>query len=265
MRLTRLLVELNLSNQGSWHCEMEGFLYHPRLKELSIVGASIPAFKPMHQRLRSLPLEELSFLCCDLSPGTLESLLAVPKALRRLRFRGSPRSEMPEHLEADTQLYVNAIKQQAKSLEYLDISPAFPVETRAPIDLRSLTALRDLRIRPRTLYGDVDMSPGVGLLGPPLPGTERPRPALPASLWCLRLWGWDMPYEFTVHITILNNLEWSAMSVPLPSLRYVAIEDDKFVFGGPAVDSDNPITFIWDEPQRQWRFPVDCWCCADGL
>lgn len=173
---------------------------------------------------------------------------------------------MPEHLEADTQLYVNAIKQQAGSLEDLDFSPAtFPVETRAPIDLRSLTALRDLRIRPKTLYGDVDMNPGAGLLGPPLPGTDIPRPALPDNLWCLRLWGWDVPYAFTVHITILNNLEWSAMTVPLPSLCYVAIEDDKFVFGGPAADSDNPITFIWDEPQGPWRFPVDCWCCADGL
>lgn len=84
MRLTRLLVKLDLSNQGNWHCEMEGFLYHPRLKELSIVGASIPAFKPIHPRLRISPLEGLSFLCCDLSPGTMGSLLAIPKALRRL-------------------------------------------------------------------------------------------------------------------------------------------------------------------------------------
>lgn len=261
-----ILVELELCNRGNWYCEIEPFLYHPRLKKLSIMGARIPGFRPMHSRLRFSPLEELGLVCCDLSSGTMEGLLAIPKALRRLTFGGSPRSQAREGLDYDTQLYVNAIKQQADSLEYLDISPPILLdERREPIDLRSLTVLRSLRIRPRTLYGDINMNPGLSSLSPLFSGNPLPQPALPANLRLLRLWCWGVSFRFEAHTSILNNLDSFAVTEPLPGLRYVIIEDGKFVSGDWGVPWDNRgyLTFLGAEPQGPWRFPLDC-CWADG-
>jgi hypothetical protein len=134
------------------------FRFHA-LKRLTLVGASADTFGQFGTGDRyCTALEEISLYCCDLSPGALYQLLALPKALRFLTYKGvRPREaypgRRPVHSTTDHAAYMRAINQQAHSLIALDLD--FPVANHGAndaIDLTRLTSLGHLTIRSGALH-----------------------------------------------------------------------------------------------------------------
>ncbi|KAL3443383.1 hypothetical protein BJX65DRAFT_311884 [Aspergillus insuetus] len=137
-----------------------GCLFRLRaLKRLTLVGAYAVTFGQMGAGDRYwTALEEVSLYCCDLSPGAVCQLLALPKALRFLMYKGARLRESypgrrPVHTTTNHAAYVRAINQQAPSLAALELD--FPVANYGAndlIDLTYLIYLRHLTIRSGALH-----------------------------------------------------------------------------------------------------------------
>ncbi|KAL3477644.1 hypothetical protein BJX99DRAFT_257245 [Aspergillus californicus] len=174
--LTKLRTcELNLSDSELWDFgERECILFHPTLRTLSIVGASISdiqSFRPTQTHITQL--EELNLLCCDLSSQTLGKILAIPKSLRRFTYKGAPRvTAKAKHTVIVYEEYFDALQQHAHSLRALDISFWNCQYFRNPaVDLRGFGALEEVTIKPGVLQGNRgdchDLTPLTGNPFPP--------------------------------------------------------------------------------------------------
>ncbi|KAL5332545.1 hypothetical protein BJX70DRAFT_404493 [Aspergillus crustosus] len=209
---------LNLSDSRLWHCEIEPFIFHPTLERLSILGAAV-TFLQFLGFNHSTNLKSLELLCCDISPGTLNAILSVPKALQYLVFKGATRTlpVLPAYTRPERQPYVDAIAQQAESLTTLDLDFWLDLDDEhPPVDLTALVNLRDLAIRPRILDGVTYGQDEDEVEERPL---EENR--LPQSLTHLTLIDVDEPIPTLIQSMLVKILDQWSDEGDLPNLKAV--------------------------------------------
>lgn len=159
IKLIPILGELNLSNGERWDLALRDSIFlHPYLKSLSIYGATMKDFCCFNEsRKYTTSLEELTMRGCDIGAEALGKTLAVPRALRRLTFKGTLRQGT---LRAGNvrQQYIDCIAQQAHSLLALDLD--FPIDTcrrsrNCPADFQSLYVLQQLATTVDVIEGNL--------------------------------------------------------------------------------------------------------------
>ena len=117
---------------------------------------------------RSTALTELSFYGCDIVPSALAQVLDLPRALKRLTFKGQPSWYDPSAMTAytDSTRYADAVYQQRESLEFIDLD-YFLLDFRGGeeserLDLTRLTVLREAHVNPYDIARSVPGSESVG-------------------------------------------------------------------------------------------------------
>lgn len=108
-------------------------------------------------RRYSTSLEELTLRGCDIGTEALGKILAVPRALRRLTFKGTIR-QLTLRAGNVRQQYIDTIAQQAHSLLALDLD--FPIDTcrksrSCPADFQAFSVLQHLATAVDVLEGNL--------------------------------------------------------------------------------------------------------------
>ncbi|KAL4861870.1 hypothetical protein BDV12DRAFT_203595 [Aspergillus spectabilis] len=248
---------LNLSDRKLWMCEMELFMFHPTLKKLSILGAAICPFVFLGPQ-RSTCLEELELLCCDISSETLGRALSVPKALRRLVFKGATRTlpTMPHYVEVERQPYVEAIAQQAHSLKVLDIDFWLDLDvSHEPIDLSAISQVETLTTRPRVLDGVTYEQTGDEVQELPLKENYLPR-----TLTHFTLCDVDEAIPTGIQNMLLDVLNKWRANDSLPNLASITFENAQSFNGSGDMAVDSPIPVVLRELSDGGRFAFNCRC-----
>lgn len=197
----------------------EVVFYMEQLEKLHIQGANIEYVRPdLFAAIlpsRKTALKDLSLLNCDLSPDTLEQILAFPNGLTHFTMKGSwpdPSGRFTSwghsHIIYPNQ-YVEKFKESSSAgLEYLDLDPWY---AESLPDYDSLDCLKHLVIPLHTYELQ-----GVGLNES---SAGVPMPSLPASLETLAF------HDFNQVGISLDSLVEKVKAGELPNLR--AIEYQK--------------------------------------
>ncbi|KAL4794042.1 hypothetical protein BDV19DRAFT_390553 [Aspergillus venezuelensis] len=228
--------ELSFQDHTWWDLSSRDSIFlHPYLKRLTIRGGTMGDFCCFDKaQQHGTSLEELNLIACDLAAETLHKILALPRALRRLTFKGLLRCG---HMRAtgERQPYLNAILQQAHSLKILDVDFAWHIiyETlNAGLSLRALTALEELTTTTELLTGNLDER-----VIPPAPPKENP---FPESLKIIRLryamefWvtSWEGPWQSALR-------DWVA-SGALLNLAFVEFSRSRRDWWDKNLEDDRP-------------------------
>ncbi|KAL4805118.1 hypothetical protein BDV18DRAFT_161515 [Aspergillus unguis] len=242
-------LNLSIGDHHVWRCDIDAILNHPRLKTLSILGAKIYCNVDLLPPKRSTPLEELTLLCCTVSPATMTSLLSAPKALTRLIYKGFPRVGWTAYGNFEADSYIEAFKEHKESIQYMDFDI---FETAgfydSPVDLFMFTALEDLTIRPELLYGTCPLDPPAGHC------------LLPSSLRHLTCW-WVHPRAFSsFQGNIASHIRGWISHGGLPNFRTLTLETPlPTTTGWPRLETW--LTVSWKKLRRGQFFPLLCHCC----
>ncbi|KAL4978853.1 hypothetical protein BDW66DRAFT_148708 [Aspergillus desertorum] len=154
-QLTGGSVELNLTDNVPWSCDIDALMAHPTLQRLSILGAHIFCGDFSVPCTRGTGLEELTLLCCDFSADTLTKALAIPRGLRRFTCKGdvlgSPTNGRTPRTEPES--CIAALRKHKGTLEAPDID-FWPFQNRYPdpLDMRAFSKLQSFKVRVEELY-----------------------------------------------------------------------------------------------------------------
>ncbi|KAL4978852.1 hypothetical protein BDW66DRAFT_148707 [Aspergillus desertorum] len=131
----------------------EAIFLSPTLKQLTLHNAAIPDFAAHNTNgvtiSHSTPLESLTLLCCDISASKLAKILAIPRALTHLSLSGPRQYGLPEYMDSQHNLYLQAMTPQIHSLRKLELG-LWRLRTRdiIPLDFTHLRVLEDLTFTP---------------------------------------------------------------------------------------------------------------------
>ncbi|KAL4982927.1 hypothetical protein BDW68DRAFT_191754 [Aspergillus falconensis] len=126
-------LELNLTDNEPWGCEIDAFVAHPTLKRLSILGAHIS--------------------CTD--APTLTKALAISKGLRRFTLKGDILGSATDdrELRMEPKSYIATLRHHKQTLEILDINFwSFQGSYPDPLYMRALSMLQKFTARVEELY-----------------------------------------------------------------------------------------------------------------
>ncbi|KAL3429860.1 hypothetical protein BDV09DRAFT_202703 [Aspergillus tetrazonus] len=244
-------LELNLTDNEPWCCDIDAFMSHPTLKKLSILGAHISCCGFPVPYTRSTALEDLTLLCCDFSAETLARALAIPKGLRSFTCKGEVRESPNDNNEprSDPKSYIAALRQHKVTLETLDIN-FWPYQDRYsdPLDMRAFSKLQRFTVRVEELYSRM-------LYRLPLPECLLPR-----SLQELVLW--TTLYDSSERIQEEVRKEIDRWLDHLPNLQSLILETGTpivFEYGYPALHRQVDVRWRRFMNDRYW--PLDCSHC----
>ncbi|KAL4926148.1 uncharacterized protein BDV17DRAFT_293769 [Aspergillus undulatus] len=149
--LDRLVsLEISLSNSEPWPlAARECIFWHPTLKYLSVLGCTMDDFHSFtHTIHHTSPLECLSLICCDISAATLAKILSVPRALRQFVMLGPVQqagTSKPEYTNPNPALYIEALKPQAHSLQFIRLVTWYFRASKVPVlDFSGFVVLKEL-------------------------------------------------------------------------------------------------------------------------
>ncbi|KAL3485343.1 hypothetical protein BJX62DRAFT_243064 [Aspergillus germanicus] len=261
--------ELNLSDGTGWNlAQRECIFFHPRLKTLSILGAIIPdliSFTESHDH--TSPLEELSLMCCDISPKALVKISSVPKALLRFTYIASPHQRMcgsGVNTSMQHKLYLNALKPQAPSLVYLNVGFWKRKVMNNPVmNFQCFSSLESLTIQPAILQGNHEDFFDL------IPFTSNP---LPASLRHLTLFDVRLMFLPSLEANYVSSVgQWMTEgSLPNFTRLTFANPEEAARIPAPEVPLELEEAFLGKVVERvefikHRRFPVDCDCCEYSM
>ncbi|CEN60750.1 hypothetical protein ASPCAL03183 [Aspergillus calidoustus] len=261
--------ELNLSDGTGWNlAQRDCIFFHPRLKRLSILGAIIPeliSFTESHGH--TTPLEELSLMCCDISPKALGKISSVPRALRRFTYIGSPHQRMcgsGVNTSMHHKLYFEALEPQASSLVYLNVSFWKRKVLDTPVmNFQSFSSLESLTIQPAILQGNSQDFFNL------TPFTSNP---FPTSLERLMLFDVRLMFLPSLEANYVSSLGRWILDGSLPNFTRLtfANPDEAARIPPPQIPPDLEAAFEGKVVERvefikHRRFPISCDCCEYNM
>ncbi|KAL3443382.1 hypothetical protein BJX65DRAFT_311883 [Aspergillus insuetus] len=261
--------ELNLSDGTGWNfARRECIFFHPRLKRLSILGAIIPdliSFTKSHEH--TSPLEELTLMCCDISPKALGKISSVPKALRRFTYIASPHQRMcgsGVNTSIQHKLYFDALKPQAPSLVYLNLSFWKRKAMNNPVmNFQCFSSLESLTIQPAILQGNHQEFFNL------IPFTSNP---FPTSLRHLTLFDVRLIFLPSLEANYVSSLGHWMTEGSLPNFTRLtfANPEEAAKIPAPEVPLELEEAFLGKVVERvefikHRRFPIDCDCCEYNM
>ncbi|KAL2831465.1 hypothetical protein BDW59DRAFT_157892 [Aspergillus cavernicola] len=241
----------------------DAVFFHPQLRNLSIINAQMADFPTFDKsKERTTLLGNLTLVRCEFGPNVLNQVLAVPKALQKLTFRGPPTlllQQPPPVPQVQQHPLLTAIAQQADSLTMLNLFFCHPLlaEWYLPLNFRPLRALEELAITTYDLGDDVEILPDQN----PLPRSLKKLDIYnPLFFNGFDFSGLPIEKEFMealgswVSAGDLPNLALLILSVPSPVSAEVPGG-----FNDPLIPGTNvPVERrAWDELQR---LHFNCWC-----
>lgn len=218
--------------------------------------------------IHTSPLRNLVLYCCDLSPRTLQKILAVPRNLREVTYAGARQVGEPVYTSSRPDEYITAMHVQAESLHKIVFHP-WNLRYRRPhaITLHRFTALKSLTLMP---YNVPTPSAPAGYFS----FTSLVDNGLPASLTTITILhrgprvlslvedGMKRRLAMMFHAGALPNLRVVKFCIPLLALTTREIPDppldwDLYFHGQVRVER---ATFNFMQ-----QLPLNCECCDFDL
>ncbi|KAL4805119.1 hypothetical protein BDV18DRAFT_161516 [Aspergillus unguis] len=262
-------LEIGLSSDLPWDIGAREVIFtHPSLKSVSITGMKMHDFRTFKSEMaRTSPIQYLRLLCCDISPRALRKIMACPEGLRELIFTGGRQHGLPEFTTTAYTSYIQALHQQARTLQKLHIGfwmvQTTPTGAQA-LDFSPFLNLRDLVLIPSFAPPEDGRGQPVNLAG--LSSVT----SLPRSLVRFTLM-----HVFPGAVTVAEEefirqlvIIWRAPGRLLPNLRFIVFEtpkhfgfQDNYPLPTECVRFEGRVQVTRTRTELVKAWPFACYCC----